>query len=598
MRWDPSSKWWVWLTAPLALLSVGLTLSLLSNDDRLTLLVVTSCMLGIVPVMLFHEYRKDVRKRNQMEAALRESEERYQRFVELAPIAIAIYRDGRILYFNRAWEKLLGAKSGAELAGKPLEQFLEASRRLTTEQHLAESLRLQRETAIVEQPLIRLNGDRVYVEMVAIPCRYAAEAAIQIIALDRSESKQVERALEQAAAQIAAARQAKVDFLAHISHEVRTPMNAILGMSGLMLDAGLPAEQQKNLQVIRSSADQLLAMVNDILDLAKAQAGQLELECAPFDLKTALEELVEWVRPTLAGKPVDVALIYGPKVPRHVVGDAGRIRQVVWHLLQNAAKFTERGRILLAVEEEQRSPDQTLLRLSVSDTGVGIADDKLHEIFDLFTQLDASPARKQSGLGLGLALVKRLVELMNGSLGVISKSGLGSTFHFRIPLPLASSEEEEAHTGAIAAQAPKPDSELFKGRRILLVDDNAVNLQLGLRLFERFGCRVDLAANGREAVQMADRLPYDVIFMDCQMPVMDGYEAAAEIRRREVGRRRTPIVAMTAHGLQGDREKCLRAGMDDYVCKPVNPEELRNLLAALSQAYPAPVFASSSSHSR
>ncbi len=580
MKWDMHSRMWPWLTLPLGLLTVLVTLSLLDSNQRMTLLVVTCCMLGVVPVVLFHSYRKDLQQRDQSEAALRESEERHRRFLELTPTPIVLCRKGRILEANRAWDQMLG---GAERAtrGRKLDEFLDLASRGVVDQHLQDAERLQRQTLIGEQMLLRTDGSRVHVEMTVIPVVEGNQPAVQVLVHDVSGRWKAEETLRQAKEQMQASEAAKTQFLANVSHEIRTPMNAIIGMSGLLLDTRMEVEQRQYMESIRASADHLLSMFNDVLDLAKMEAGQLEFESGPFDLEQALSGMIDWLQPVARRKGLEISLIYGPNVTRRVVGDSGRIRQVAMLLTENAVKFTERGRVLIAVEQESKNNDAVLLRISVSDTGVGIADEQLKRLFEPFRQGDGSATRKHSGLGIGLTLAKRLVECMNGSMGVVSKSGLGSTFHFNLPLAIDSGSEETLAPPRHAAPAVA-DGEIFKGRRILLVEDNAVNQKLGAAMLEKFGARVDLAANGKEAVQMAEKLPYDVIFMDCQMPEMDGYEATSEIRRREVGRRRTPIFAMTAHAFRGDREKCLASGMDDYIPKPVNVEDIRNLLFAIS----------------
>ena len=335
----------------------------------------------------------------------------------------------------------------------------------------------------------------------------------------------------------------------------------------------------------------LLTIINDILDFSRVEAGKLAIEANSFDLRLTIEEVNEMLAPKIEDRKLDLVLQYPADLPRHFVGDAGRIRQVMTNLVGNAIKFTQRGSIRICVECESRDAARARMRISVRDTGPGIPADKVDSVFDKFSQVDGSTTRKYGGTGLGLAISKQLVDLMGGSIGVTSQLGEGSTFSFTLPLELdghphaAPLPVEELREVSVRApvRADRPAEGMRAGLavrfggmpvRVLVAEDNIVNQKVATRMLEKLGIRPDLAANGREAVEMFGLLPYHLIFMDCQMPEMDGYAAAREIRRKEGPHQHVPIVAMTAEVLAGCREQCLAAGMDGHISKPVKMEFL------------------------
>ena len=391
------------------------------------------------------------------------------------------------------------------------------------------------------------------------------------------------------------ASQAKSAFLANMSHEIRTPMNAIIGMTLLALKAGPTPRIQDYLHKIQSSSQHLLGVINDILDISKLEAGKVTLEQVEFELERTIENMALLISEKATSKGLRFSVHMAPDVPRQLVGDPLRLEQILINLASNAVKFTERGEIAVSISVQELRPGQVLLHFAVRDTGIGLSDAQREQLFQAFQQADSSITRKYGGSGLGLVISKRLAELMGGRIGVDSKPGVGSSFWFTACLGLGRSSTGPQRLGGVSdgpqreladdsAQTPQPPTGLppadalspaaeLLGARALLVEDNELNQEVATEFLQALGLQVDLAENGAVALEMLQQGEYDVVLMDMQMPVMDGLSATRAIRQLP-GLQQLPILAMTANAMAGDRERCLAAGMNDHVAKPVDPAEL------------------------
>ncbi|MFA6561942.1 MAG: response regulator [Verrucomicrobiia bacterium] len=661
------------------------------------------------------ELAAEVAKHKQTAAALQESEKRYRTLFENSADALITMDERVILDCNTTTLKMFRYDNKGQFIRlnpaqlSPPQQPSGEDSKTAAEKKIAETY--EKGLARFDWVYRRGDGEDFVAEVSLTAIESGGYKLLLATARDVTGHRKAQEELRHAKDAAEAATKAKSDFLASMSHEIRTPMNGVIGMTGLLLDTQLTSEQREYARIVRNCGNALLMIINDILDFSKIESGKMTIEPMRFNLRQAVEEVTDLLMADADDKSIELIVRYTPKAPSRLIGDPGRIRQVLTNLVGNAIKFTEKGHILVTVECEEQNEQNALLRISVQDTGIGIPSEKLGALFQRFSQVDASATRRYGGTGLGLAISRELAELMGGTIGVESQPGQGSIFWFKLRLPLDKKpdtlvspkmvlknlrilivddnevnrrvlEEQLGSCGvrtsqgvsgrdglramheAVAAkdpfqlavvdyQMPEMDGMMFgravkedpalkntvlvmlssvgqrhltpeireagfsaclskavyasqliqtiadawrstsKGTdvpikprpplpviraRVLVAEDNVANQKVAMRLLEKLGCRVDVAATGAEAVRLLRLLSYDIVFMDCQMPEMDGYEATREIRRQKGINRKVPIVAMTANAMSGDREECLAAGMDDYVAKPVELEQVVEML--------------------
>ncbi len=410
--------------------------------------------------------------------------------------------------------------------------------------------------------------------------RYGHPERILAISRDMSELRRAGTEQQRARELAEEANRAKSLFLANVSHELRTPLNGVLGMTEVLLGSGLNAQQTELTETVKQSGTALLALVNDLLDLSRVEAGKLDCKRLPFELKSTLNQTLSLSAPLAERKGLQLSIAYEEPLPNRVVGDCDRLRQILTNYLHNALKFTEKGGVSVEVRQERKGGKLAELVIDVHDTGKGIPEEAQAHLFKPFRQVDESSTREHGGIGLGLAIASRIAETMGGSVGLTSRPGEGSTFWVRLPLVLPEDERQPSERNGERDKTAPADADR-KQPKVLVAEDNTINQKVALHFLAKVGCTPEIAADGSIAVRLFEQNKYDLILMDCQMPSLDGYEAARRIRQLEAswGQKRTPIIALTAHAMVGDRERCLDSGMDDYLSKPIALDSLRAMLA-------------------